>query len=269
MFSHFLITRFNVGYIEQIKYDDPNEWLKQRIKFFEKYCYPSVFNQSDKDFIWLIFFDNRTPIEYLNLIRNVDTGNLISICFANNWTRAKEIVKKEIITFFNENSDSNRVLITTRLDNDDMISKNYIKIVKTYAESNLNESDCFALNFPDGYVYDLINHMILRKRQFSNPFISLVERNNSFETILFDYHENISEKVKTYNIYGLEFFFQIVHGKNLMNKSIGIPKILFDGQLINFLDDYEIQVSTIFMRLNWKLRWVVNRGVSKIRRWIY
>ncbi len=68
-FNHFLLTRFNIksdnGF--DLVVSDPQktiynpEWLEDRFKRFEKYCYYSVKSSSNTNFKWLVFFDINTP----------------------------------------------------------------------------------------------------------------------------------------------------------------------------------------------------------------
>ena len=69
--NHYLITRFNLKKTnwnprwkinQQLALSD--EWLKYRFELFEKYCFPSVYNQSNQNFTWCVFFDIKTPDYY-------------------------------------------------------------------------------------------------------------------------------------------------------------------------------------------------------------
>ena len=71
---HFIITRFNLRIWQQDKNNIPthtSEWLEHRFELFEKYCLPSVENQTNKNFIWLCMFDKETPAPYKERIRNI------------------------------------------------------------------------------------------------------------------------------------------------------------------------------------------------------
>ena len=59
MFVHFLITRFN---IVQDWYKTANrnaaniqseEWLEERLRLYEQYCFPSVANQDTNNFVYI------------------------------------------------------------------------------------------------------------------------------------------------------------------------------------------------------------------------
>lgn len=65
-FDHFILTRFNVrvpGWARQT--DD--DWLRNRISLFERYCVTSVANKTSKEFRWLVFFDVSTQTHRANL----------------------------------------------------------------------------------------------------------------------------------------------------------------------------------------------------------
>ncbi len=63
MFQHFLITRFNLRK-ETWTTNKQNvavlteEWHENRFKLFKDYCFTSVAAQTNKNFVWLVFFSN-------------------------------------------------------------------------------------------------------------------------------------------------------------------------------------------------------------------
>ena len=66
------MTHFNVKFKWSKKGRKPSsqkpptkKWMKHRIELFDKYCYPSIINQTNKNFKWLIFFDGDTTDEKL------------------------------------------------------------------------------------------------------------------------------------------------------------------------------------------------------------
>ena len=88
MFKHFLITRYNL-YIASWKITKNNVkinnlWLDHRYELFSKYCYPSVINQSNQNFIWLIFLNSDTQEDYKKKISELVQKHLnIRIVQAN------------------------------------------------------------------------------------------------------------------------------------------------------------------------------------------
>ena len=75
MFYHFLITRFNlknpdwdVTKNNEALLDE--KWMDERFELFSNYCLPSVINQTNKNFKWLVFFDTSTSKIYQEKIEN-------------------------------------------------------------------------------------------------------------------------------------------------------------------------------------------------------
>ena len=68
-FEHYIITRFNLP-IFQAKVAGKEstscskEYLQYRFELFEKYCMPSIMNQTCQNFKWLVLFDINTPDEF-------------------------------------------------------------------------------------------------------------------------------------------------------------------------------------------------------------
>lgn len=146
-FQHFLLTRFNVGLYSGAESaeltdrsgeqpsKDPDGWMDHRLKLFEKYCIPSVKNQSNKKFNWLVVFDEKTPSRFKNRIeRYSDDCGLVPLysggtcpTFAMNGLECRERVLKYITNELNENT---QYIITTRIDNDDAIHSEFIRSVQ-------------------------------------------------------------------------------------------------------------------------------------------
>lgn len=74
--KHFIATRFNLKIEEWNTAKDGSvvlteKWLEERFNLFEKYCFPSVANQSIKNFYWLIFLMLALQIFLKNELRNI------------------------------------------------------------------------------------------------------------------------------------------------------------------------------------------------------
>ena len=69
-FKHIIITRFNLRMGKGYEYDKnknltgSEEWLEKRFILFNKYCFPSLKAQLNKNFIWFVLFDSETPDRY-------------------------------------------------------------------------------------------------------------------------------------------------------------------------------------------------------------
>ncbi|MBT0813042.1 hypothetical protein KIH41_17270 [Litoribacter ruber] len=159
---------------------DPEEWLLERIDFFKKCCFPSILNQSNKNFTWFFYIDNKTPEHVKKSLGDIFDPfpfiKLIAHEYENfNITR---YLMADIECFLGDDFD---YLISSRVDTDDMLHKNFIETVQIF----FGEQEYKVLNFSKGYVYDMpsgISSQTLRK---ANPFISLIEKrkNGRFQTV--------------------------------------------------------------------------------------
>ena len=82
--QHFLLTRFNLllwnkdkegGKVRSMK------WLDHRFALFERYCFPSIKNQSCQNNVWIVLFDSLTPEVFKDRIVSYqkDCPNLIPV----------------------------------------------------------------------------------------------------------------------------------------------------------------------------------------------
>jgi len=127
--KHFLVTRFNLKKADWKTAKDGSivlneDWLNHRFDLFEKYCLPSVRNQINHDFIWCVYFDSMTPSHYKQRIQNISKNNK---CFREFYIESMNELLPAFQNYISENIEKEEnCIITTRLDNDDIIHKNFI-----------------------------------------------------------------------------------------------------------------------------------------------
>ena len=191
--KHVLITRFNIHYKTKMaeKGFDTEVWLDDRFEIFKKYCFPSIINQSKKDFNWFIYADSETTPRVLSelkdLIKPYPHITLIVRVFDN--FSVRPYLKEDIQTYLGGDFD---FLISSRVDTDDMLHKDYIKLVQSY----FNFQEYEALNFNKGIVYDIQTGVTAIKIHKSNAFLSLIEKRNegSFKTVFYQMHINFKNE---------------------------------------------------------------------------
>ncbi|WP_288368685.1 glycosyltransferase [uncultured Roseivirga sp.] len=133
--NHFLITRFNIRVDDWTTTRDgyqvnQTDWLEHRFRLFMDYCWPSVLNQSDQNFTWLVFFDTTTPEQFKVLNENLvlKYPNFCPI-YVDGIRSFLPSLRRELME--RTNTD---YLITSRIDNDDLIHRDFIKRVKEEAK---------------------------------------------------------------------------------------------------------------------------------------
>ena len=171
-FTHWLVTRFNVKVTNfgPEKLDssvvDP-ELMEQRLRLFEEYCFPSVLSQTTKNFTWMIFLDTNTDAEYLRRLDKILES-------ASNVQKIKVDDFQGMLAFLRNAIQQAPApyVMTSRLDNDDMISKDYIET----AQKIFKPVHRMVLNFVTGFELDLEHRYIKYwSDRPKNQFISLIE----------------------------------------------------------------------------------------------
>ena len=230
-FKHFLITQFNLRQFRSAdtKLEDWINWTRNRIVLFKKYCLPSIVNQSNKDFTWLIYFDETTPEEFQYLFDELSTHKFIKPCFANS---DKEFRTKHI-NDIKKNTRENEWLLISRVDNDDCLHKDAIDRI----QKEFIAKDKFLISLASGYTFNTENKHLSHYFYPMSPFISIVEKNNGNilgvfgkehshwkELRLFMYKEILSLNKDSKFILDKPYWMQMIHGGNVANSARrGLP----------------------------------------------
>lgn len=227
-FNHFIITRFNlksntIGWVsdknnKEIRTDS---WLKHRLSVFTKYCLPSVANQTQKDFNWVIFIDNDTKQFAMDQFNDIASKyKFIHFVKVADYNEFQNTYLDHCFKI-----DGNcEYLITTRLDNDDLVAENYIEEI----QSRFDHQDYMAVNFikilmltPED------SNKLYIDYQFSNHFISLIEKND--RKCLGVYSKKDSEwnaKGRIIHIGNKIVCAETISSRNMFNYFRGFPVLL-------------------------------------------
>ncbi len=216
-FTHLILTRFNtaVDFAPERQGLDP-EWLNARLVLFERYCLPSVAAQSEASFRWLVFCDARSPEWFKE--RLLSYGELVLPVYIDGPATDQVIARSAAASGLISGSH----LITTRLDNDDALGKDHIRLV----QSHFKRQDREFLVFPFGL--QLYRGHLYNCYWESNPFLSLIERvlpGGTFTTVLCVEHNRVRTAGTVHRIISGAEWLQVIHGSNLLNTLRGWPKV--------------------------------------------
>lgn len=177
-FRHFIITRFNLKYPGNAWDKDrlgnsvlTDEWLAARVDLFLKYCLPSVQNQSNDNFQWLIYFNTGTNDAVIKQFIELEQSKKnLKIMFADGYDDFMDRYCNDVLSFCNKSIE---YVITTRLDNDDIVHRDFTsRIQAAFSGQNFT-----AINFVKILMIDTENrHKLFIDYSFSNHFISLIEK---------------------------------------------------------------------------------------------
>jgi hypothetical protein len=223
-FQHVLITRFNLatpGRESDIR-NRPG-WLAERFDLFDRHCLPSVAAQTVTDFVWVVLFDEETPApfkERIEACRRVYpfTPVFTPMFRGDDWIR--------IIS--NTAGLCEPWLLTTRLDNDDALARDFVE--RLHAEVRAAPAERAAFNFTRGFV--VCHGRVYALTHTSNAFVSLLEqRDAQASTVMAHRHMSIGSAATVRQIGGPGGWIQMVHGGNVSNKIRGrrvAPQVLQD-----------------------------------------
>lgn len=237
MFRHYIITRFNLRAKEwqftknSTKVLDEN-WLENRFELFEKYCLPSLLSQTNKNFEWVIYFDTETPAFYKDKIEvyRQKLPNLVPVFVEN-----MELFLPSIQAHIKNNNQE--YVITTRLDNDDCVSKYFVDEI----QKNFNKQTYEALDFVDGYSLQISPDFKLgKKRHLYNPFISLVEKKQNPTSVWSRSHTSWKRETRIKRILNNRIWMVIIHQENKVNEFDGYGKVNAEEIFQDFIMDEAI-----------------------------
>lgn len=212
VFNHFLITWFNLrGIGTEVSSEDWVSWNIYRFDFFQKYTLPSVLNQSNKNFKWLIYFDVSTPKEIIERIDMLDTISSIQIKFEdgvngfmNNYISAIRV---------HINKDKPPWVITSRLDNDDALHENAIQAIQQYFLPRHEQ----LISLASGYTFDMKLRKMSHYYYFKSPFLSIIEKADSKHLKGIYYYEHTKWPGIEFN---LNREFKAIFGNKMIEKPI-------------------------------------------------
>lgn len=246
--DHFLITRFNLQK-EDWKEDKNSQevldekWLANRIKLFKNFCLPSVLGQTTKNFTWLIFFEKQSGSEIHELIKELGSYSFIEAIQVKGYQEFQLGLSDFIGKRVSENSG---YVLTTRLDNDDALNKNFMLELQEKISTPIHNN---VLHFPRGLFLDLGNNNRLASYYYPlNQFVSLLEKKEKdLQTVFCKEHDKWNSEFKIDALDLKDAWLQVTHGENLANRFKG--KLVFSKRLksvqsrkVPFDIDYNIKV---------------------------
>jgi len=264
-FTHYLITRFNVkidGYGPE--YFPPGvrnvSWEQERLPLFEHFCASTVAGQSTANFRWLIYCDTSTDIAILDEIRRIvaqvpGVGVFLVADFKKMISHLRDVCASSSTTY----------VITSRLDNDDGLGRDYIRMVQDHFEP----SDKVVLNLSGGVIYNMDRKILTHLHQsLNNSFISLVEEvqpASNFLTVYGFRHLAPPPKVRIKNIKYSYAFWMNLHDQNAGRRyNRGRP--LWSGDYLQHyaIDPAYIHISWMHI-LSYAMRWFPVAVIKKAK----
>lgn len=217
--NHYLITRFNLR-TEEWQHTRQgadvltDNWLEERFRLFENYCLPSVAHQTNNNFTWCVFFDIETPDKFKDRIDGfkIQLKNFHPIYIDN-----MEHLQNTFLSFIEATMDKHLpYVITTRLDNDDLVHRDFIDTI----QNEFILQDNMVIDLTKGYQVNIeMGSCDVRSIDFPfNQFISFVETSKlPLKTVLSKQHQEWKRhpEIRVYN--KKEIWIELIHSSNKLN----------------------------------------------------
>ncbi len=246
--QHFILTRFNILLWQKDKRGckvRTTKWLEHRFSLFERYCLPSVKNQTCQDFEWIVLFDSKTPERFKDKISEYQ-----SLCpqFTPVYVEPEkgylfaQIFRIEVIKRL-----AAKRIITTYLDNDDALNVIYVEDLQQRA---LTMSDGTFLFYSNGYQFYTDHKYLMQIYYPRNHFVSIVEQGDpsKVKTIYgygSHYYIERIEGAKIERIENVPMWCEVIHEKNMDNDAYYIgAKMVRDEEILK--RDFSVNETVIY-----------------------
>jgi hypothetical protein len=172
-----------------------------------------VASQTNQNFEWLVFFDDSTKPKYRHIIEDLQSQ------FSGFSPRFIDGMDAFLPTIQEITKTCNApYIITSRLDNDDCLSKYYVETV----QNQFSQQDFLALDFVNGYTLQLGRQYKLgHKLHVFNPFISLIEKNEQPVTVWSKNHAQWKHESRVKTIKNQPIWMSVIHLENKVNEFTG------------------------------------------------
>ena len=213
--DHILLTRFNLpsaGAESAIR--GRTGWLEQRVRLFESHCLTSVRAQREQNFHWLIYFDPDSPAWLKSWIESTSAGTYTPVFRAE---VPPDQLRNDLDSLVPRKS---RWLITTNLDNDDGLGRNFTARLRA-AHSKIAPSATArtAVYFARGLIMSPDGLYLRTDRH--NAFCSVLESWEQPVSCWVDWHNRLPQRMPTVVIGGRPEWLQVVHTSNVSNRVRG------------------------------------------------
>jgi hypothetical protein len=185
--KHFVLMRWNLPgslHHSSLKLVADPVWQARRRELFERYGLPSVARQTVRDFTWLFFVypDVMSEVD-LEWFRAQDERLQVVSVEDPSSTGVPEAC--EVVTRLAAGDDW---VITTQLDSDDVLHPDHLRRVRIGYNGERR-----AVEFEQGFYYDVLQDEMRHVRETQNAFVSLLEPVEAARTVWGLPHHKIGE----------------------------------------------------------------------------
>lgn len=206
----FVLTRFNIHHDATTAEGDA--WLRARVDLFERFTLPSMRAQTAPPDRWLIYCHSLagSPAWFRERAATWDIPWLEPV-----WLPTLDQAELTA-TVFERLPEGAEQVITTRLDNDDAVARDFCQQIRAAAGAERE-----FINFPSGAQY--ADGKLYRRADPSSPFLSFVEpAGPGLATVYIVGHDRASEAAPVRQVATHPMWMAVIHGRNLVQQVSGV-----------------------------------------------
>jgi len=199
-FQHYIFTRF--------KYPQEYPHTEERVNIFKKYTAPSVINQTDGRFKWIILISK----EHQHYLENLDNR----IVFVNNgFPQVMDFIRTDF---------KSEYLITTRLDNDDLLRNDSFEIkIKNFQDDPSNkiiDSSGYRMNGSGSKMVEFNMYGPKKNSPFSTAVKKIMDVITIQDTVYCTKHMILYTEFNNVSFIKERLWIQLIHGTNKLNRGM-------------------------------------------------
>ncbi|HEY3988561.1 MAG TPA: glycosyltransferase [Acidobacteriaceae bacterium] len=257
-FTHIVLTRFNVaiGYASAGKGIE-SSWLEERLALFMQYCFPTVSRQQGVAHRWVVLCNALSPEWFKEKMASLAGLTPVYVSgVATDEIIAQKVRETGLVT--------TPYLITTRIDNDDSLSRSHLYFVQRAFLRQQREFLVFPIGLQSfrGHLYQTYWP--------DNPFLSLIEKvrdDGSFTTVFCVPHTDVHTAGKVRRLWHSPQWLQVIHGNNVGNTLQAWPRIRSRAHPnFDLAWPQDVPADTFPQRANFALTQVRNRALRVLGR---
>jgi hypothetical protein len=201
-YCHIIIIRFSVNFINRVEFKNKesslfdHQRLENRIKLFEMFCLRGLISQTLKDFKTIILYDENLPKIFLDKLGCLTTPH--NFILLHRWDKRDRLSNNDWLREYVDNDK--KFLITTRLDDDDILNKDINSTFKDFfSKKPIRKIVDSCISFTGGKFIDYENTSLkIFKSNYKTPgvFLSYITKIDSQQNIFSQEHDNIKKKVR-------------------------------------------------------------------------
>lgn len=219
----FILTRFNLRlWWNEDKNGEPvqtDDWLEERFRLFEQYCWPSVMAQTVKDFKWICLFDEGTPARFRRLVDGYKkqwNGFMPFFLDRDQTAHFQKFFQEKVAGLCNQDDPH---LLTTYLDNDDCLHRCFVEKLQGYVK-RVKPGTMFSFKYGVQYYEDL--QLAVCVPYANNHFLSFYERTSTKVTTVWGFWHFCVFKYKGLRVVVVNnkkhpMWVELIHGGNVDN----------------------------------------------------